>query len=322
MQHREAECEARCRAVGERLQAMIVVKDKSAARLSAQDGAIGSRATALAEKATAVQAVKCVLDRAEEGMRRCDRGIGAATMEREYIALAQKAIREADPADTIGLASSILSLPSVLHHLLLPRCVSEAASNPPALAEFLSRPGGLQDLSAFLADRAASLREAIAGSALERVASFVDVQTASAALNLAVERRQQHEAALLDAQAARGEEALVLRTLSADARALAAKSALVSRALMAARERLVQLRTGPLAVLGRLAAEEAEAVEVGERAQRAARELVRRRRCSWLPRKLAALRGTSSAESGALHVAVGGLPTPGRSRSPVLGESC
>lgn len=320
MLHREVECDARCRALGDRLQAMNIVKGKAAARLNAQDEVVKSRAAALAEKAVAVQTVKGVLDKAEECMQRCDRGIGAATMEREYIALAQKAIRERDPFDMMGLAYAILSLPSVLHHLLLPVCVSEAAGDPPALARFLSQPDGLQDLSAFLADRATVLKAAVARSALERVASFVDVQTASAALNLSIERRQQREAALLHAQSLHGEEALVLRALSGDARALVAESARASGALMVARERIAQLRTGPLAMMGQLAA--GEAAEAGDQAQRAAREAVRRRRCSWFPRKLAALRGTSSAESGTLHVAVGGLLIPGCSCSPRLGESC
>jgi len=308
------------------------LKDSAAAKLAAQEQEIKSRAVALAEKSSATQSVKCVLHKAEVTMQRCVKVIGSTTMEREYIALVQKAIREADSSDVTGLASSILAMPSVLHHVLLPPdisgvCSSTSEPNLPgrsrrnscgpteeSLSQYLSQPSNVQNLSAFLANRVASLEEAIGENARERVASFVDVQTASSALSLAEERQQQREAAVLEAQAAGVEAKVALGGVVDDSRALAGESAQAIRALMSAKEQLARLQGGPLALLGGLALEDARAAE---RAAHAAREMgVRRRRCSWLPRTLAALRGKSSIDS--LHVAVGSLPTPGRSSSSIV----
>lgn len=323
------ECEESVSAISQRLRAINDLKDDAATKLTAQEEEIKSRTAALAEKSCATQSVKCVLHRAEVAMQRCDKVIGTTTMEREYIALVQKAIQEADPSDKSGLASTILAMPSVLHHLLLPPDISEACTTisepngihgrarrnscgPSAelLSQFLSQPSSLHSLSAFLADRVVSLEEAIGENARARVASFVDVQTASAALSLAEERQQQREMALSEAKAAGVEAKVAHQRLVDDSRALAAESALAIRALTSAKEQLGRLQGGPLALLGGIALEDARAAE---RAARAARETVRRRRCSWLPRTLAALRGKSSPETGSLHALVGSLPTPGRS---------
>lgn len=323
------ECEERVSAISQRLQVMNDLKDSAATKLTAQEEEIKSRTAALAEKSCATQSVKCVLHKAEVTMQRCDKVIGTTTMEREYIALVQKAIQEADPLDKSGLASTILAMPSVLHHLLLPPDISEACTSmsepnglhgrsrrnscgPSAelLSRFLSQPSSLQSLSTFLADRVASLEEAIGENARERVASFVDVQTASAALSLAEERQQQREVALFEAQAAGVEAKVARQSLVDDSRALAAESALAIRALTSAKERRGRLQGGPLALLGGIALEDARAAE---RAAHATRETVRRRRCSWLPRTLAALRGKSLLETDSLRAVVGSLPTPGRS---------
>jgi len=327
------ESEERVSTISQRLQAMNSLKDSAAAKLAAQEEEIKSRTSALAEKSNATQAVKCVLHKAEVTMQRCDKDIGMTTMEREYIALAQKAIQEADSADKSELASSILAMPSVLHHVLLPPDISGVGSgtlepnNIPgrsrrnscgptaeSLLHYLSQPSSLQNLSTFLADRAASLEKVIAENARERVASFVDVQTASAALSLAEERQQKREAALLEAQAAGVAAKVALGGVVDDSRALAGESAQAIRALTSVKEQLAQLQSGPLAFLGGLALEDARAAE---RAAHVAREMgVRRRRCSWLPRTLAALRGKSSADS--LRIAVGNIPTPGRSSSTTV----
>lgn len=332
------EHEAMMSAVSKRLQEMKGVKDVAAEKFNAQDEVVKARTVALQEKESAKKAVKCVLDKAEACMQVCDKAIGTTTMEREYIGLAQKAMREADSADMLGLASAILALPTVLHHLLLPPDVSaecgfisqpagtrdgsrrnSCGPTPESLSQLLSAPGGVQRLSAFLADRVVTLEGTIAAHARERVASFVDVQTASAALSLAEERRQHRETALSEAQAAHAEADVGLRKVADEARALAAESGQAFRALTAAKERLARLRGGPLALLRGLALEDARAAE---RAARAAREAVRRRRCSWLPRTLAALRGKPSNEANSLRAAVSALPTPGRSGAPCSEAPC
>jgi hypothetical protein len=256
----------------------------------------------VAAAAASVEYAKSIIHSCEQELRRCDEQVGLAAMERFQL-------------------EAVMASP---------------ATASPALVERLLQGSGQMHLQEEPEQRFAAAIAArdncIRGGASARVSLIASLEEARAALTEVDAKAKAQQSALDDACTVRYDRAAKLKGAWDAVRQLPDEQARADAALQASSAQLVQFQTGPLATVNwaagpvpppasapaRAAATSAAGIVAtaglpgapasprltGQTARRQSFQDIRRRRVSWLPRKMAQLRIAGTASAALPHAVV------------------